>query len=148
MGYAGDMLFDPKHRFRPLDSTLPPWANSFGLAVAVGIVYFLAARLSLTLISRPDGVAVFWPAAGVSSGLLIALGPAAWPPIVVGTAAATVIANLIGDRNVWSSLTFALCNAGEPAVVALVIRRFFGTPYQVDSVQRVFGLVGAAMIAA
>ena len=46
---------------------------SIGLAVAIGGAYFLAARLSLFLQTQPDGVAVFWPAAGVSSGILIAL---------------------------------------------------------------------------
>ena len=45
-----------------------------GLAVAVGIGYFLAARLSLFLLAKPDGVAVFWPAAGISSGIRIAFG--------------------------------------------------------------------------
>ena len=53
------------------------WARSIGLAAAVGIVYFLAARLSLLLLTKPDGVAVFWPASGVAAGVLIALGPRA-----------------------------------------------------------------------
>jgi len=35
------------------------WARSIGLAAAVGIAYFLAARLSLLLLTKPDGVAVF-----------------------------------------------------------------------------------------
>src|SRR3977135_3309322 len=49
------------------------WARSIGLAAAVGIVYFLAARLSLLLLTKLDGVAVFWPASGVASGVLILL---------------------------------------------------------------------------
>jgi hypothetical protein len=32
------------------------WARSIGLAAAVGIAYFLAARLSLLLLTKPDGV--------------------------------------------------------------------------------------------
>ncbi len=67
------MPFNPQRRFLPSENALPSWAISVGLAVAVGTIYFLAARLSLALISRPDGVAVFWPAAGVSSGVLIGL---------------------------------------------------------------------------
>src|SRR5260370_31713718 len=65
------------------------WVNSIRLAVAVGLVYFLAARLSVGLLLPPEGVAVFWPAAGVSSGVLIALGPLARGPVAVGGAAAT-----------------------------------------------------------
>src|SRR4051794_732072 len=104
------MPFDAKRKFLPPDNALPPWVMSLGLAVAIGIIYFLAARLSLALISRPDGVAVFWPAAGVASGVLIGLGPKARLPVIVGTVAATIVANLLGDRNVWTALVFALCN--------------------------------------
>ena len=141
------MGFQPKRAFLPSDNELPPWAMSLGLAVAVGVIYFLAARLSLALISRPDGVAVFWPAAGVSSGVLIGLGPAARLPVIVGTVAATIVANMLGDRSFWSSLVFALCNAGEAVVVALLIQRFFGSPFRLESVKRVFGLVAAAIVA-
>ena len=141
------MGFQPKRAFFPSDSELPPWAMSLGLAVAVGVIYFLAARLSLALISRPDGVALFWPAAGVSSGVLIGLGPAARLPVIVGTVAATIVANILGDRSFWSSLGFALCNAGEAVVVALLIQRFFGSPFRLELVKRVFGLVAAAIVA-
>ena len=47
----------------------PSWAGSIELAIAVAITYFLAARLSLALLTEPDGVAVFWPAAGIASGI-------------------------------------------------------------------------------
>src|SRR5256885_8471600 len=73
--------------------------SSIGLAVAVGIVYFVAARLSLALLTKPEGVAVFWPAAGVSAGVLIAFGSRARWPVGAGTVAATIAANLSGDRN-------------------------------------------------
>jgi len=141
------MRFDLKRTSLPLNNALQPWAIWLGLAAAIGIVYFLAARLSLALISRPDGVAVFWPAAGVSSGVLIGLGPAARLPVIAGTMAATLIANLLGDRNIWSALIFAACNAGEALVVALLIQRFFGSPFRLESLTRVFGLVAAAIIA-
>jgi hypothetical protein len=47
---------------------------SIGVAAAVGLAYFLAGDLSRLLLLEPEGVVVFWPAAGISSGLLIALG--------------------------------------------------------------------------
>ena len=97
------------------------WVSSIGLAAAIGIVYFVAARLSLVLLTKPEGVAVFWPAAGVSAGVLIALGSRARWPVVVGTVAATIVANLFGDRNVWSSVLFGLCNAGEAVLTAWLV---------------------------
>src|SRR5215218_9787590 len=141
------MLFDPKWRsahFR----VYPNWVASIGLALAIGVSYFLAARLSLALISRPDGVAFFWPAAGVSSGILIALGPVARLPVIAGTMAATVIANMLGDRNIWSALVFAVCNAGEALIVGLLVQRFLGSPFRLEALMRVFGLMGAAVVAA
>src|SRR5712671_2939984 len=102
--------------------------GSIGLAVTVGIAYFLAARLSLFLLTT-DGVAVFWPAAGVSSGVLIALGRNARWSVAAGTMVATIVANLTGDRTVWSAIAFALCNAGEALLTAWLIERYFGLDF-------------------
>ena len=95
------------------------WLNSVGLAVALGVAYFLSARLSLLLLAQPDGVAVFWPAAGVSAGVLIGLGPRIRWPVVAGTMAATIAANLLGDRNVWR---VALEHAAQPHHAAWTAR--------------------------
>src|SRR6185437_6384189 len=96
----------------------PSWAASAVAAPAVAIAYFLAARLSLLLLAEPDGVAVFWPAAGVASGILIGAGCGARWPVVIGVAAATIVANLLGDRNLWSSIFVATANAIEAVAVA------------------------------
>src|ERR1700690_2650510 len=82
------------------------WVGSIGLAVWVGVAYFLAARLSLALLTKPDGVAVFWPASGLAAGVLIALGPAARLPVAAGAMVATIVANLLGDRTLLSSIVF------------------------------------------
>jgi signal transduction histidine kinase len=125
---------------------LTRWIGSIGLTVAVGIVYFLSARLSLALLTKPEGVAVFWPAAGVSAGLLIALGSRARWPVVVGTMAATIGANLSGDRNLWSAVLFALCNAGEAVLTAWLIGHHFGSDFRLSKLRNVLGLAAAAII--
>jgi PAS domain S-box-containing protein len=124
-----------------------PWAFSVWLTVAVGVVYFLAARLSLALLTKPDGVAVFWPAAGIAAGVLIKMGSVARIPVIVGTIAGTIAANLLGDRNVWSALVFASCNAGEAVLAAALITRLFAHPFRLDALYRVIGLFVAAIIA-
>jgi signal transduction histidine kinase len=125
---------------------LTRWAGPLGLAVAVGIVYFLAARLSLALLTKPEGVAVFWPAAGVAAGVLIALGSSARWPVVVGTMAATIVANLSGDRNVWSAILFGVCNAGEAVLTAWLIEHYFGSDFRLSKLRNVLGLAAAAII--
>ena len=117
------------------------------LAVVVCGLYVLSARLSLSLLT-PDGVAVFWPAAGVAAGALIAFGPRTRWAVVAATVVATVGANLLGDRNVLSSIVFGLCNAAEAVVAAGVIERYFGSPFILDRLRHVLGLLGAAVLAA
>src|SRR5713101_6637884 len=134
------------HRRTRADPTLP-WIGAIGLAIAVGIAYFFAAHLSLALLAKPDGVAVFWPAAGVSSGVLIALGRDARLPVAGGVMVATIVANLMGDRNVWSATAFAFCNAGEALLAAWLIERYFGSGFTLDRLRNVLGLLAAAVVA-
>ncbi len=122
------------------------WALPLSLAVAVSIAYFLAAQLGLALLSEPDGVAVFWPAAGVAAGVLISLGKDARWPVIVGTMTATVAANLLSDRNMLSSVVFAACNAAEAVLIAGLVERLFGSPFRLDTLPRVLGLLAATII--
>src|SRR5215470_3547025 len=87
-----------------------PWISAIGVAIVVGVAYFFAARLSLALLAEPDGVALFWPAAGVSSGALIAFGRPTRLPVASGVIVATLIANLMGDRSLWNAAASALWN--------------------------------------
>src|SRR6185436_19822580 len=131
---------------RPVRShlTWPPWAVS----ISVAVVFFLAAQLSLALLDKADGVAVFWPAAGVASGFLVAFGPTVRWPVVIGVVVASFAANLLGDRNLASTTFFAVANAGGALLVAGLIRRFCGSPFELDKLHRVFALFGATTITA
>jgi signal transduction histidine kinase len=141
-------LLGQVQRERSTTINLTWWPRAIALAALIGIVYFLAARLSLVLLTKPEGVAVFWPAAGVSAGVLIALGsPALWP-VVFGTMAATIAANLFGDRNLWSAVLFGLCNAGEAVLTAWLIAHYFGSDFRLSKPRNVLGLAAAAIIGA
>jgi PAS domain S-box-containing protein len=122
------------------------WGRSIGLAVAVGVAYFLAARLSLALLTKPDGVAVFWPASGVAAGVLIALGPGARLPVAAGAMAATITANLLGDRTLASAVVFALCNAGEAVITAWLIEHYCGAGFSLGRLRHVLALLAAAIV--
>jgi PAS domain S-box-containing protein len=124
----------------PLRQSAGATAWVFAGAVAVATAYFLAAKLSLALLEEADGVAVFWPAAGIASGILIGFGSVARWPVVAGVMAATIAANLLGDRGIWSSIFFAVANAGEATVVAGLIQRFYGSPFELNGLRQVLGL--------
>src|ERR1700751_3272933 len=123
------------------------WARSIGLAAAVGIVYFLAARLSLLLLTKPDGVAVFWPASRGASGVLIALGPRARTPVAAGAMAATIVANLMGDRTLFGGVVFGLRNAGEALLTAWLIERYFRLDFNLGKLSHVLGILLCAIVA-
>jgi integral membrane sensor domain MASE1 len=146
---VGNILQNPTpevHR-RGSTSTTPPWIGPTGIAIAVSGAYFFAAQLGLALRAEPDGVAVFWPAAGVSSGVLIALGRDARLPVAASTMVATIASNLTGDRNVWTATAFAFCNAGEALFVAWLIERYYGSDFSLDGLRNVLGLLAAAVVA-
>lgn len=131
---------------RPAVHSPLPW-RPWAVAISVAIAFFLAARLSLALLDKADGIAVFWPAVGVATGVLVAFGPAMRLPVVLGVVAATLTANLLGDRNVASSSIFALANATGPLIVAALIQRFSGAPFELDKLRNVLVLFGATIVA-
>jgi integral membrane sensor domain MASE1 len=138
-------------RYNVLHLASPPGRNALlwhgGVALLVAIAYFLAARLGLHLLTEFEGVAVFWPASGIAAGVLIALGRSARAPVAIGVVAATIAANLLGDRNLWSSICSSLCNAGEALLAAWLIERWFGQSFRLDGLHRVLGFLAAATIA-
>jgi PAS domain S-box-containing protein len=117
------------------------------VSVAVGVAYYVAARFGLALLTAPDGVAVFWPAGGISAGTLIALGPRARGAVIAGTMAAALAANLMGDRNIPATIVFAFCNAAEAVIAAWLIERHARAPFRLDALRRVLALFTAAVIA-
>src|SRR5262249_56914747 len=58
-----------------------------------------------------------------------------------------IAANLMGDRNLLSSVVFAVCNAGEALLAAGLILRYFGWPFSLDRLRHVLAFLGAAIVA-
>src|SRR5215470_12323382 len=126
---------------------LTHWVRGIGLAVVVGLGYFLAAAFSVRLILEPEGVAVFWPAAGLSSGVLIVLGPRARWPVLAGVIAATVATHLIIKDPLWAGVALGLCNGAEALIIAGLIHHYFATGFNLVRLRYVFGLLTATVAA-
>jgi signal transduction histidine kinase len=132
---------------RSANSLARRWGESIALAALVGLGYFLAARLSIGLVLKPEGVAVFWPAAGISSGVLIALGSrrARWP-VAAGVTLATIAIHQLTADPLWAGTALGLSNAAEALITAELIELYFGTSFHFDRVIEVLGLLVAAII--
>jgi signal transduction histidine kinase len=124
-----------------------PWVGSIGLAAVVGLAYFLTAKFSVRLILESSGVAVFWPAAGISSGILIALGPRARWPVLAGVMIATAVTHLIIDDPLWAGVALGLSNGAEALIAAGLIHHYFGANFNLVRVRHVAGLLAAAIAA-
>jgi signal transduction histidine kinase len=117
--------------------------GQIGLAATVGAAYFLVAWLSVGLVLEPEGVSVFWPAAGITSGFLIALGPRARWPMAAGVIGASVAVHLA--EPLWAGIALGICNAAETLTIAGLLERYFGAEFNLDRLSHVIGLLAAAI---
>src|SRR5579872_812712 len=121
------------------------WLRGIGIAAAIGVAYFLAAQLSNSFLITPETV-IFWPAAGISSGLLIALWSIARWPVVVGVMVATAAANLLRHFGIGVTATWVLGNTAEPLIIAGLVQHYFAGQFRLDRLYSVLGLFVAAVV--
>src|SRR5262245_14452739 len=132
---------------RSLSIVSRSWVEFVKLTIVLGVAYFLAARLSFVLRVEP-GVVVFWPAAGIAVGALIALGPRARLPVATAAFFANVAHNLVVGTNPWLTIAFSLIGAGYPLLMAWLIENWFGGTFKLEDVRRALGFFTATTIGA
>ena len=115
------------------------------LAVATGIAYFLAARLGQILRVEP-GLAIFWPASGISVGVLIALGPRARLPVAAAVLVGSAACGLTIGRSAWLSIAFGFLNALQTLLTAWLLEQWFGRKFKLEDVRSVLGFFAATAV--
>src|SRR5262245_19723185 len=121
------------------------WLATVVLALAVGVAYFIGARVGLALLAS-TGTSVFWPAAGISVAALIVCGPSARFSVAAGVVVATVVSNLMIGRSTGLAVAFALVNAGQALLTTALIERWFGRSFKLGVVSHVLGFLLASAI--
>jgi MASE1 len=66
----------------------------------------------------------------------------------LGVVIGTVVANLLSDRQLLTSLLKGLCNAGEAVLINWLLERWFGRSFAFSDIRQVFGFLAAATAAA
>jgi signal transduction histidine kinase len=127
------------------------WGGRIVLAMAVGLAYFVVARVTdIGLVLQPASISVFWPAAGVSSGALIVLGSRGRWPAAAGIALGQIAIGLTAPQEFWHTpwviAAVTLCDTAEPLIIAGLIARYFGPDFTLDRVRNVLGFLAAAAI--
>lgn len=72
---------------------IPILLRSVLFALAVGAVYFVAARLGLSLASATKQVSAIWPPSGIALAAFLLLGNRVWPGVYIAALLANAMAN-------------------------------------------------------
>lgn len=115
-----------------------------GFTLTAFACYFAAARFGLSMLIPEEKVAVFWPAAGVAAGLMLACGRQYLAPTAWAVVLATILANVTSGAPFMLAIVFGIANAVESLFIALSLERAFGRPTALDGMPRVLGFLLAA----
>jgi PAS domain S-box-containing protein len=123
-------------RLRPL----PYLAAVFTL----GVVYFAAAKLGLSMAFVAEQVTPVWPPTGIAFAAILLLGYRVWPGIALGA----FFANVTANEPVGTACGIAAGNTLEAIVAAWLLNRLVGFDLSLSRLKDVLGLaVYAASIA-
>jgi PAS domain S-box-containing protein len=111
-----------------------------GRALLVGLVYYVAARLSLRLALVGKNVTPLWPPTGIAVVAILILGRRMWP----GIAAAAFLVNLPISTNVLAAATTATGNTATP-VLAAILLSWAGFHWEIDRLRDAVAILVAAL---
>ncbi|HUR41034.1 MAG TPA: MASE1 domain-containing protein [Verrucomicrobiae bacterium] len=100
----------------------PPGSRLSRLAILIGVtvIYFAAGRLGLSFALINSSATSIWPPTGIALGVLLLLGPRAWPAIFVGA----FLVNFATAGSLWTSLGIAAGNTAEALLGTWLIQRY------------------------
>ncbi len=110
----------------------------------LGLLYFAAAKLGLSLASLHKNVTPVWPPTGIAIASLLLFGKRLWPGVFLGALAT----NFLTDIPLGSALGIATGNTLEAVVACLLLHHVARWGNSLDSVADVMRFVGCASVAA
>ena len=112
------------------------------LLLAIGVVYYLGAKLGLQFAFVNSSVSTVWPPAGIALAAFVLFGLRVWPAIL----GAAFLANLTTSGEVLSSVGIALGNTAEGMLGAFLVNRFARGGRVFDRVRDIFRFVAYAAL--
>ena len=109
-------------------------------SIALGIAYYLAARLSLEL-ALVGEITPLWPPTGIALVGFLLFGTRVWP----GVAIAALAVNLPISESAFAAFVTAVGNTAAPIVAAAMLRRIGFRP-QLDRLRDALAIVVAALL--
>ena len=133
---------------RPPLGPLLARASGPSLLLLVAGVYLALAQLIIWLNDPVQAGASFWPAAGVSLGLLLVTNRRQWPWVLAGVAGAEVVGDLIHGYAPGAIALWTAGNVVEPLVGALLIQRFSSPRGALTPLPALLGFIVLGVVAA
>ncbi|HKR15643.1 MAG TPA: MASE1 domain-containing protein [Pyrinomonadaceae bacterium] len=110
----------------------------------LGLIYFAAAKVGLSLASLHKNVTPVWPPTGIAIASLLLFGKRLWPGVFLGALAA----NVLTDVPAGSALGIAVGNTLEALAACFLLQRVARWGNSLDSVGDVMRFVGCATVLA
>jgi signal transduction histidine kinase len=117
-------------------------ARHVAAVAAIGIVYFGAARLGLSLAFATQQVTAVWPPSGIAVAALLLFGYRVWPGIFGGA----LLINAISAEPLLTAAGIAAGNTLEAVVAVFLMRRAVGSDHSIDRAKNVVALAGLAAL--
>ena len=141
---GGDVVVDPE-----LDgaSASPPLQSSLSYAVellAIGLAYFVFAKVGLALASIHPNASPIWPPTGLALAVVMLRGYRVWPAIFLGA----WLANATTAGSVYTAAAIAFGNTLESLVGGYLISRWSHGPRTFDTPAGVASFALIALLAA
>lgn len=115
--------------------------SAVGWIALVGSLYLLAARLGLTSLPGPDGIAPIWLPAGIFLSAILLTRPEVRPHLVVTLCIADLVSELLAGTPWIVSGIYALALTGDAVLSAWLLTRFVGVPLTFAKTRDVVGFV-------
>ncbi len=122
-----------------------PYIRITTFSLVYVLAHIAADRLAASFVIEA-GISVWYPPAGLAFALLLILGPRWLPLAFVGNLAASLIVYPLPTA--WSNVAMSALVSTAYALVAVLMRRWFGRPPQLTTMRRAVGFAFVLLVAA
>ncbi len=130
-------------RFFPSRPTL----GQYALWIAsVALIYFTAARLGLSLVLQPEGIAPVWLPGGIFLSAFLLTRRKARPLLAAVLCATDFTAEMLAGTPFFVSAVYALALTGDAVLSSWLLVRFLGEPIAFRKTREVVGFLAFAVI--
>ena len=137
---------------KPLGQSINQKLLAFKKMLAVFVVYFVVARLSLLVDFQSTNISPVWPPSGIALAAMLLFGYRVWPAVMVGAFLTNLTAffshHPAGPYLFITSLLISVGNTLEALVARLLLDRLVGRIEIFERAQDIFKLVFIVLTAA